>query len=133
MGLGNDTDYTDSGDDKVYGGAGDHSLISNGSGLHRFYGCEGNDVLAVGASWSTDYFDGGAGDDTLLGHENADTLIGNDLPLCGDGCRHDAWRQWHRHPLCGAGLWFGSLKGGRRFIPDSGFWLRQYGGRREEC
>ena len=52
-----------SGDDTIYGGAGDDTLI-NGSGNDFVYGQDGDDIFY---NWSgTDYYDGGQGNDTII-------------------------------------------------------------------
>ena len=58
---GNDYLHGGAGNDRLYGGDGNDILIG-GAGLDRLYGGAGNDVLAGG---SEDYFDGGAGQDTV--------------------------------------------------------------------
>ncbi|MEO1191158.1 MAG: cellulose binding domain-containing protein [Pseudomonadota bacterium] len=58
-----------SGDDRVFGGGGDDSFLFGGSGIDSLFGGGGNDILNVasqGELQSGDFFDGGAGTDTLF-------------------------------------------------------------------
>lgn len=91
-----DTIYGQDGSDVIYGGAGDDDLYGNtGSfgatngydtiyggagnddiiGANRAYGQEGNDYLLAPRDGAV-HFDGGSGNDSLVGAQGQDTLIG---------------------------------------------------------
>ena len=59
------------GRDTIYGGSGDDDII----GSNRAYGQEGNDYLLAPREGAV-YFDGGSGNDHLVGAQEQDTLIG---------------------------------------------------------
>ena len=62
-----------SGDDTIYGGAGDDTLI-NGSGNDFIYGQDGDDIFY---NWSgTDYYDGGQGNDTIISDFSSNEIEG---------------------------------------------------------
>ncbi|MEM9059163.1 MAG: Hint domain-containing protein [Pseudomonadota bacterium] len=79
------TEVDASGDDLLYGGAGDDSALGGG-GNDTIYGDEGQDTLDGGEGADTLF--GGEGEDTLDGGEGADTLFGgegNDRLLGSEG------------------------------------------------
>ena len=59
--------YGGDGDDELYGRAG-NDILYGGEGRDELYGGDGNDKLYGGAGYSNE-FDGGAGDDLLVGSE----------------------------------------------------------------
>ena len=77
-GNGNDTLYGQHGDDTLYGGAGRNSLFG-GDGNDTFnpsLNADGSDYTSPRSVFAANYFDGGAGDDTLSYHGQAGFVQG---------------------------------------------------------
>ncbi len=80
-GAGNDSLVGGSGNDTIMGGVG-NDTITGGAGNDKVYGEDGNDTF-VDVAASTEYVDGGAGNDTfnvvaVANLTSADTIIGGD-------------------------------------------------------
>jgi Ca2+-binding RTX toxin-like protein len=90
-GNGNDTMVATTGDDRLYGEAGndqmrggtDRDWLSGGSGLDTLYGEDGNDSLfggndadSMSGDAGNDMINGNAGNDSLYGGTGNDTLVG---------------------------------------------------------
>ncbi|MBR0288602.1 MAG: hypothetical protein IJQ82_06440, partial [Selenomonadaceae bacterium] len=77
----NDTLVGNAGNDYLEGGYGNDSLVG-GKGNDKLYGGYGKDTLLGGDgddyldAWGRNYFDGGAGKDTIYGGEGNDTIYG---------------------------------------------------------
>ncbi|WP_324779516.1 calcium-binding protein [Thiobacillus sedimenti] len=80
---GGDTIYAGDGDE-AYGGTGNDTLISeNVAGWNSLYGEAGDDIL-WGGSYSG-YFEGGLGNDTIIGGSGMNVIWGDDQVFGGEG------------------------------------------------
>jgi Ca2+-binding RTX toxin-like protein len=52
-----------------------NDVLDAGSGRNSLFGGEGDDLLKVSATATDNYFEGGAGNDTLIGSHNGDTYV----------------------------------------------------------
>src|SRR5205807_7069407 len=80
-GAGSDRVFGMAGKDVLYGGSG-NDVLHGGDGVDRMYGGRGNDTLddAPRRQQSSDYYDGGPGNDTIFSRDgHADTIV------CGSG------------------------------------------------
>lgn len=73
-GAGNDTITVGEGNNYVYGGAGDDTISVLGAGRNVLYGGAGDDTITGGQG--IDYIDGGAGDDVIDGVAGQNILVG---------------------------------------------------------
>ncbi|QKE64574.1 hypothetical protein HNE05_14870 [Aquipseudomonas campi] len=62
------------GNDHMFGEAG-NDLLDAGSGRNSLFGGDGDDLLKVSTAAADNYFEGGAGNDTLIGSHNNDTYV----------------------------------------------------------